>query len=503
MKSDKPLTVYLRPETIPVIIIPGIAGSALEPVDHDDRIKNGPGWPVNNTMQMIKLLVRGPRRKRLNLVGRQHHRPGYLHLQVIGGNDPRAASGIPGWKKEEHYGRSNKNGLLGIAALKYRSLVNHLVDRDALRDDPNKSPGSPLDDWYFRTPPHGFGYNWTADIRYAGQSLRKFLNDLSEYYRSLHARCDRFILVTHSTGGLVARAALQQDPSFASKIVSVYHTGVPHVGAAEAFFRVKAGFPQDTFDEKKVAWATMRSGKEAAAVFGNLPGALQLLPSNDYRTNDGKPGWLEVRRESKEGMAVDEYPVVDCYEEIYKLDVVSRGLIDKDLLDPRLSANAEDEFNLYTDRIDLVEKFHDQVRGVEYECARQVVSVGLPTPDKVRLACSDDENVISAYASTFHGVKPPHLRRSRGEFTMVGNLDPGSQARWYVELLPRNGEGDATVPQTVANGTHTGFEGETITVENVPHADMLLDVSCQWKIMKTIEKDLARLILEHERSLRY
>src|SRR5690606_35570776 len=112
--------------------------------DHDDRIKNGPGWPVNNTMQMIKLLVRGPRRKRLNLVGRQHHRPGYL--QVIGGNDPRAASGIPGWKEEEHYGRSNKNGLLGIAALKSRSLLKHLLDRDAVRDYSNKSPGSPLDD---------------------------------------------------------------------------------------------------------------------------------------------------------------------------------------------------------------------------------------------------------------------------------------------------------------------------------------------------------------------
>lgn len=145
---------------------------------------------------------------------------------------------------------------------------------------------------------------------------------------------------------------------------------------------------------------------------------------------------------------------------------------------------------MFKDRIELVKEFHQVIHGIEYDTARQVVSIGLPTPDRVRLACSE-----------WGGGLPPH-RQNHGKFRMVGPLAPDDATRWYVELLPRDGEGDATVPSTVANGSRSGYQKAVIEVKGVPHADMLVDTVPQWAIAESIRTDLNRLITECERSLR-
>jgi len=471
--ANKPLSVFLRPEVIPVIVVPGILGSAVGPISRKDRRKNGPGWPVNNVGKMLRILFRGALGKRRNLVGRKHHVPDYL--QVIGRNDPRL--------------EGNETGLLGVAAQKYEPFINRVLDLNQRRRETADNPKAPLRHFYFRTPPYAFGYNWSADLSQSGQELREFVDHLCHFYAIDAGRCERCILVTHSTGGLVARMALQQDPSFAKRVVAVYHCGVPHVGAAEAYFRMKAGFPQESIPAKLVAWATARNGHEATAVLANIPGGLQLLPGADYRTNAGDRGWLELHMPDGE---VRKLPQSSPYEEIFLSTNPYWGMVDKHFLNPKGSADPDHEFEHFAKMIqDVVRRGNEKLSGIEYENAFQVVSKGLPTPDRIKMTCSDDPEVVAGFLSTLSA--PPALE-NEGEYRAAGHMDGSGPYDWYFELQPRDGEGDNTVPSTVADGSHTGAPSQTIDVEGVPHADLLISPSSQWAILQSIEAQLDQLI---------
>ena len=475
--ADHSRVVFFRPETIPIIIIPGIAGSAL-----DHAVEQGPGrpgWPVNNLWKMLILLISGPRAKRRNLIGKQDHDPDYL--RVIGGNKI-----VP----------ENEHGLVGVAKSKYKDFVKLLLERNDARADTQKSANTPRTFFYFRTPPHCFGYNWTADIRLSGASLLEFWERLRAYYRGKKARCDRFILVTHSTGGLVARSALQQRSTFADEAFAVYHVGVPHVGAAEAYYRMKAGFPKSTPADKLVSWATMRSGNEAVALLGNMPGGLQLLPSTSYRTNDNQREWLALDFGSE--AAPLRYPRTSPYRSIYTSEEPTCGLIDKRWLNPASRLEQEKSFEVFKDYIALAEVFHQHIQSVEFASAVQVTSQGIPTPDEVRFSCTSSPKEIRKFKRRHPGKE----RFNRGKFEGIGQVRPGDDTMWYVELEGREGEGDATVPISVASGHHFGGKFPRIQVQGVPHADMLKDTRCQQEILDSIEDRLERRIVGFERMLR-
>lgn len=59
------------------------------------------------------------------------------------------------------------------------------------------------DYWY---PVHAVGYNWLQSNGEAGKYLAGQINAFTAHYRKLGYPCEKVILVTHSMGGLVARA---------------------------------------------------------------------------------------------------------------------------------------------------------------------------------------------------------------------------------------------------------------------------------------------------------
>jgi pimeloyl-ACP methyl ester carboxylesterase len=173
-------------------------------------------------------------------------------------------------------------------------------------------------------PIYAFGYNWLASNKEAADSLKARIERIITENNVGAIRCTQVILVTHSMGGLVARAC-SQLPDMSSKILGVVHGVMPATGAAVAYRRCKVGMK----DEDAAAGLVIGSdGKEVTAVFAQSPGALQLLPSEEYGTK-----WLEVNDPS--GTLTTSLPLADPYEEIYLQREKWWGLIREDWLSPQ------------------------------------------------------------------------------------------------------------------------------------------------------------------------
>jgi pimeloyl-ACP methyl ester carboxylesterase len=134
-----------------------------------------------------------------------------------------------------------------------------------------------------RFPVYACGYNWLASNTKAAQRLADRIKKVIQENNTGYYTCSQVILVTHSMGGLVARAC-SEVLNKRNDIVGVVHGVMPATGAAVAYRRCKIGMRDEDFGAALVIGKT---GKEVTAVFAQAPGALQLLPSQDY-----PPGWL-------------------------------------------------------------------------------------------------------------------------------------------------------------------------------------------------------------------
>jgi hypothetical protein len=146
--------------------------------------------------------------------------------------------------------------------------------------------------WY---PVHAMGYNFLQSNGRSAVVISDRIRGLINGYQKRGFKCDEVILITHSMGGLVARAILH--PNYGNlladkcvKVLGVYHNVMPTMGAASAYKRMRFGF-----QEKAGVFAEIEAkilgidGKHATAILANTPAPLELLPGTAY----GKD-WLRV-----------------------------------------------------------------------------------------------------------------------------------------------------------------------------------------------------------------
>jgi hypothetical protein len=150
--------------------------------------------------------------------------------------------------------------------------------------------------WY---PVHAMGYNFLQSNGDSAVVIATRIRGLVKGYQKRGFKCDEVIIVTHSMGGLVARALLHADygnllNDKTVKVLGMYHNVMPTMGAGSAYKRMRFGF-----QEKAGALATIEAkilginGKHATAILANTPAPLELLPGAGY----GKD-WLKVTDES-------------------------------------------------------------------------------------------------------------------------------------------------------------------------------------------------------------
>lgn len=302
-----------------------------------------------------------------------------------------------------------------------------------------------------RMPVYACGYNWLASNAAAARQLRDRIRQVIAM-ESRRGACEQVLLVTHSMGGLVARRCASL-PGMQDMIAGVVHGVMPAVGAAVAYRRCKVGMRDEDFMAGLVIGS---NGREVTAVFAQAPGALQLLPSRQYR-----PGWLKFK--DGEGRDLEPAPMEDPYNEIYLRRDRWWGLVREEWLRP--GGGIPVSWADYEENMGEAKDFHEALRGsyhsntyVYYGADERVPSFenvtwtmkqGLapdsnPPPDAPTVRAMSGADVRDS------GRNPLYVGGRLEVVTDAGFGGPATYQSSYWELLAerQDGGGDGTVPSS-------------------------------------------------------
>jgi pimeloyl-ACP methyl ester carboxylesterase len=122
-------------------------------------------------------------------------------------------------------------------------------------------------------PVYGCGYDWRQTNEDSARTLLARVNGVL----AKHPLAKKVILVTHSMGGLVTRAALLQG--LETKVLGVIHCVMPSDGAIVAYRRMLTGAYDDEFGLKQILGVTRI---DYALMQSVLRGPTELLPADAY-----------------------------------------------------------------------------------------------------------------------------------------------------------------------------------------------------------------------------
>lgn len=135
-------------------------------------------------------------------------------------------------------------------------------------------------------PIYACGYVFLRSCEEGAQRLEERIGKIIKYWQGLNRQCDKVILVTHSMGGLVARACAKRIPD---KIAGVIHGVMPAWGAPLAYRRLACGMEAPDSIRSLAGFTQWRLAKilgettyHTTPVLATSPGALQLLPTHRY-----------------------------------------------------------------------------------------------------------------------------------------------------------------------------------------------------------------------------
>jgi pimeloyl-ACP methyl ester carboxylesterase len=239
--------------SLPVVFLPGIMGSRLRWLDGSGRV-----WDPDSNGEMLHWV-------RLGLTGGERLARAMHHLVPVA--VMRHADGLKPTQVA--------NGWGGVSATYYRALL-------AATEGAGRAT-------------FAAGYDWRQDLcRLAGDLLKQL--QAPRFKEGL-------LLVTHSMGGLLARAAFAEHPPLREQVKGVIHVCQPCRGAVvlyrRAFTGCRRGTDATTFTDKLFCHILGTSGAQFVINLCGLPGALQLLPTVEYEyPKDARlAGWAGLRHQ--------------------------------------------------------------------------------------------------------------------------------------------------------------------------------------------------------------
>jgi pimeloyl-ACP methyl ester carboxylesterase len=449
---------------IPIVFLPGIMGSNLRMSPARQRLlekSNNIAWKPDSLPEAAKLMVASPAQRQLQLDPDQTvvdatDTPFETEVQSVFLIDdlptyhPRKTKTDKarerGWG--EVYFASYKQ-LLESCEEYLNTRMSHPFWQSILDRPPGdwgavqESALQPLSSEDFRAattgrwfPVHAMGYNWLEGNGESAIKIAKRLKALIADYRSWGYECEKVIIVTHSMGGLVARALVHPAiGNAASLVLGVVHGAMPANGAPAAYKRMRCGFEQGLLGLSPTARVLGDTGFKVTAVLGNSLGGLQLLPSKAYGN-----GWLQVRRNR---VLFDRFPQHgDPYEEIYKVENRWYGLLRPEWLNPARDKNAGVERT--RDFLDDARKFHETIDNEYHPLSYAHYGADPHSPSW--------ETVTWNLGNDFMGIdwKQLHIEaddeQGQLELVLTTQSKPARQYRGSAELGPCSGAGDQTVP---------------------------------------------------------
>jgi pimeloyl-ACP methyl ester carboxylesterase len=220
-------------------------------------------------------------------------------------------------------------------------------------------------------PVYACGYNWLESCEDSAKLLRRRIERIIAFWTERKRECRQVILVTHSMGGLVARACAKQIPEM---ILGVIHGVMPALGAPVCYRRIACGTEKwspsngeiDNIKTEHVAEILGERPGDTMAAMATSPGALQLLPNHLY-----PQPWLHICMVSRINNRdvprdVVHLPVGNPYD-MYR-DVQSwYRLVDPGLADPAEKYKSEHAFmEKFRQAVNSAERFHREILGTYY-----------------------------------------------------------------------------------------------------------------------------------------
>ena len=209
-------------------------------------------------------------------------------------------------------------------------------------------------------PLHAIGYNWLQSNEESGKYVAGQVKKIIAHYQKRFGSksCSKVILLTHSMGGLVARAAIHSKMGNISDLVlGAVHNAMPALGAAATYKRMRAGFEKGPGWGKNVAvmYVLGASGKSVTAVVANSPGGLQLLPNQHYGSN-----WLTAQGV---GQTYVIGPSGNPYTGLYREKNKWWRMVNPEWIDPAKKLGDKAWFQ-YLSHLDRAAKFHLELDAV-------------------------------------------------------------------------------------------------------------------------------------------
>lgn len=362
-------SMVVPPTTVvPVIFVPGIMGSNLR-----DKSTKESVWNTNSTISiLLQWIFRSAktRQSKLRADAAEVDPTGawYGRSASISDDDAAMKRG-EGTTSKAFYGSfvrwlDDTLNANGQTAQGVPSPWQPLVGQDGTAWHAEKAPqkltgGDSNFAWdNFYCPVHVVGYNWLQSNGESGKYLAQQIDKIIAQWNGKadgdgpKFKCQQVILVSHSMGGLVTRAAIHPDfGGAADKVVGIVHGEQPSNGAAAAYHHCRSGYGGVS------GWVLGRNAAQVTAVFANSPGAMELLPNQQY-----PKGWLKAKV-GDSPQAVMELPVSDPYAEIYLQRDRWWRLIDSEMIDP--AGVLQTPWVTYYKQATLVSRFHKML-GVAY-----------------------------------------------------------------------------------------------------------------------------------------
>lgn len=345
-------------------------------------------------------------------------------------------------------------------------------------------------------PVYACGYNWLEDCARSALRLEARINQILAAWKTAKRQCDRVILVTHSMGGLVARACAKRIPD---QIAGVVHCSMPALGAPVVYRRLACGTegfnPGNSLDghlvNSVIAKVMGRTAEQTTPVLATAPGVLELLPNKRYP----RP-WLHVRTAFQPGSGVaagngklgrerftsegatDHLRLPDARTsnpyDLYRDMQSWYRMIDPRLADPagKFSQEPDGVVQAIQTALALAEAFHDGL-GDYYHPHSYVIQGAdphKPAYGKLRWCArrrSGPNAVLTS--SNISGAKSVAAGQNGDRRVSVEG-----KSELHFDLEPQDASGDGTVPH-IPSETFPGGVKQVFTGRGYDHQDAFND----------------------------
>lgn len=329
-------------------------------------------WDPDDLFGSLLLAFWGPRQRKREFIGGDTHRPGYL----VPMTKPKKKLGTSIYDAD--YGTREERGWgepMGGIYLPMLKHLENLANTSGMAIQ-QENPLCRLRE----SPAFAIGYAWSDSNLDSGEIAAGRIAEIVAACKTradaTDAKCPGAILVTHSMGGYVARAAALVSGA-EDDILAVFSNVIPTDGSPTTIYRTHFGNdrPNNGFfggPTKYITYQVLGShGADITCLFGHMPGAQQLFPNKRYKTNNSsedihgnsvKPGdaaWVKIQ--NPDGSIWGEFPTSgDPYTEIYRQPEVMFCGVNPDWLYPE-GFNGLDGFQNFIDQNVIAEMYHDQV----------------------------------------------------------------------------------------------------------------------------------------------